>query len=122
MVDQRDQTTGNLIHKMAGYKNYISSVGFSPNGNHVVSGSKDNTLRIWDVASGKEFARGDGPWPGSTHHVAWTPDGRFLLSGAGPSSPVGVIFLDFQRFFVANFDVTRLFLGAQWAVLRGFAM
>ena len=31
----------------------VSSVGFSPDGKHVVSGSGDKTVRVWSVESGE---------------------------------------------------------------------
>ena len=34
-----------------------NSVAFSPDGKYVVSGSADNTARVWEAATGKEVAR-----------------------------------------------------------------
>ena len=30
------------------------SVAYSPDGKHIVSGSKDNTVKVWDSQMGKE--------------------------------------------------------------------
>ncbi len=38
-----------------GHTDTINSVRFSPDGKQIISGSMDNTLRLWDVASGKEL-------------------------------------------------------------------
>ena len=37
-----------------GHDGEVSSVAFSPDGKTLVSGSKDKTIRLWDVATGKE--------------------------------------------------------------------
>jgi|MGYP006415518107 WD40 repeat protein len=35
------------------HTSYVYSVAFSPNGEHVVSGSEDNTIKVWNVATGR---------------------------------------------------------------------
>ncbi len=35
----------------------VNSVAFSPDGKYVVSGSGDNTARVWEASTGKEIAR-----------------------------------------------------------------
>jgi WD40 repeat protein len=39
---------------LRGHEERVSSVGFSPDGRRVVSGSFDNTIKIWDAATGRE--------------------------------------------------------------------
>jgi WD40 repeat protein len=54
-------------------------VAFSPDGEYVVSGSSDNTVRVWNASTGEEIAR-------MTHDanvgsIAFSPDGKYVVSG-----------------------------------------
>ncbi len=43
--------TGKPMGKpLTGHTSEVYSVAFSPDGKHIVSGSGDNTLRLWDVS------------------------------------------------------------------------
>ncbi len=68
-----------------GHSLAISSVAFSPNGRTLVSGSEDNTLRLWDVATGKEL-RVFGGHESQIFSVAFSPDGKTLVSGSWDGS------------------------------------
>jgi len=76
----------------------VSFVAFTPDGKSVVSGSGgarfgggwlgDNTLRVWDVASGKELRRLE-PVMGMLLGAAFSPDGKTLAGWlAGEGNPV----------------------------------
>ena len=47
------RATGAPIAKLAGHEDSVESVRFDPTGTRVLSGSRDNTAILWDVASGK---------------------------------------------------------------------
>ena len=46
-----DAGTGLELLTLKGHSNGIYGVAFSPDGNRIVSGSADNTAKIWDVSS-----------------------------------------------------------------------
>ena len=59
----------------------VYSVCFSPDGKQLVSGSLDETVRLWDVETGACVktlkGHGDSVWS-----VCFSPDGRRLGSGS----------------------------------------
>src|SRR2546421_141840 len=67
------------VRHFEGHSNVIRSVAFSPDGRRAVSGSWDQTARLWDVQTGKELARFLGH-TSRVEAVAFSPDGRQALS------------------------------------------
>ena len=60
----------------------VYAAAFSPDGARIVSGSDDNTVRVWDAASGAELLvlRGhESP----IDAAAFSPDGARILSESG---------------------------------------
>ena len=43
-----------MLCTLTGHSHYVNSVAYSPDGKHVVSGSFDNTVKVWDSQTGKE--------------------------------------------------------------------
>ena len=82
-----------------GHRGSIISVTFSPDGKRIVSGSLDQTLRLWDAATGSPI--GEPMWghAEAVTSVAFSPDGKLIASGsidatvrlwdAGTGLPVG---------------------------------
>lgn len=46
-----------LRARLAGHRDYVAGVAWSPDGTRLVSGSSDGTVRLWDVATSKELRR-----------------------------------------------------------------
>ncbi|KAG8742618.1 hypothetical protein FRC10_001216 [Ceratobasidium sp. 414] len=60
----------------------IVSLAYSPDGAYIVSGSFDNTIRIWDAHTGQSVGE---PLQGHTslvNSVAYSPDGAYIVSGS----------------------------------------
>ena len=75
----------NLIYQpkttWRGHSKPVTSVAFSPDGTRIVSGSHDNTLKVWDAQTGQETLTLTGLHdPDSS--VAFSPTGTRIVSGS----------------------------------------
>ena len=59
----------------------VFTLAFSPDGRTIISGSDDQTIRLWDVISKKEIACLTGHTY-TVFSVAFSPDGRAIASGS----------------------------------------
>src|SRR5258706_5774989 len=60
----------------------VSSVGYSPDGRHIISGSDNSTIRIWDAETGTGVGNPLEGHTGLVRSVVYSPDGRHIISGS----------------------------------------
>jgi WD40 repeat protein len=70
-----------LDKTLTGHSDCLDSVAYSPDGRYLASGSRDNTIKIWEVATGKQLRTLTGHSE-IVFSVAYSPDGRYLASGS----------------------------------------
>ncbi|KIJ38343.1 hypothetical protein M422DRAFT_176821, partial [Sphaerobolus stellatus SS14] len=61
----------------------VQTLGFSPDGRHIVSGSDDQTIQIWDAKTGEAVGEPLQGHKGRVLAVAFSPDGKYIVSGSG---------------------------------------
>lgn len=62
--EEFERETWRVQSMMRGSLSDIYDIAWSPDGRFIISGSIDNTARIWDVRDGKEFELGYCSWSG----------------------------------------------------------
>jgi WD40 repeat protein len=75
-----DLLTGQRSAPLAGHRERIVRLAFSPDGTTLASGADDHLVMLWDVASGQRRAVYEGHAAG-VNDVAFSPDGATLWSG-----------------------------------------
>ena len=71
--------TVTAFKKLAGHSEYVNSVAFSPDGKTLATGSRDKTVRLWNIETGEQ--RVIGKHDNFVSCVAFSPDGRYVASG-----------------------------------------
>lgn len=64
---------------LQGHLGSVVAVAFSPDGKTIASSGFDKTVRVWDVATGKELLKLLGP-KDSVSSIAFSPDGTLLAA------------------------------------------
>ncbi|EXA29668.1 hypothetical protein FOVG_18859 [Fusarium oxysporum f. sp. pisi HDV247] len=67
-------------HSLKGHSGWIFSVAFSPDGKLIASGSLDDTIKIWNAATGEVKHTLEGH-DGGVFSIAFSPDGNLIASG-----------------------------------------
>ena len=76
-----EASTGVQLQVIIGHINWVTSVAFSPDGAWIISGSRDQSVRIWDASKGTQVQM----FEGHTHYVnsvSFSSDGIHIVSGS----------------------------------------
>lgn len=72
----------------SGHTEGLLSVAFSRDGQYILTGSRDDTARLWDAQTGQELRQFAGHLPGSRAggggagvRAVFSPDGKYVLTG-----------------------------------------
>jgi len=66
---------------LRGHDDWVGSIAIRPDGNHIISGSGDGTIKVWDAENSDELMtlRGHSDWISS---LGYCPDGKRIISAS----------------------------------------
>ena len=76
-----------VARTLTGHKRFVTALAFSPDSQHLATGSWDGTVKLWLVASGRELRMLTGHSMGVTS-VAFSPDGKLIAAGSDDATVI----------------------------------
>ena len=76
-----DYTKFTCLKTLEGHLSVVYSVAYSPDGTKIISGSYDQTIKIWDANTGECLKTLEGHIE-PVQSVAYSPDGTKIISGS----------------------------------------
>ena len=73
--------TGNQLRELQGHSSVVTSVAFSPDGNQIISGSEDQSVRVWDAKTDEHLWKLQGH-NSQINLAAPSPDCNQMPSGS----------------------------------------
>jgi WD40 repeat protein len=79
--DITSQESPRLLHALCGHLDLVNSVAISPDGRYLASGSRDGTVKLWNLANGEalQTLQGHSGW---VNCVAFDSHGNYLISSS----------------------------------------
>ncbi|OBT95231.2 hypothetical protein VE01_07574 [Pseudogymnoascus verrucosus] len=84
-LPQVEDSWASLIQTLAGHLGWVEAVAFSPDGKHIASGSRDNTIKLWDASTGS-LQKTLASHLGLVGAIAFSLDGKHIASGSGDNT------------------------------------
>ncbi len=87
--DQFPHQNWRCIRTIAGHRDVINCVAMHPDGNSIVAGDGDNTVKRWGIPEGTEIRNFNGEdWFASVNAIAFSADGGAIAAGVGEAVEV----------------------------------
>ena len=77
--------SGEILQTFEGHSSDVRQVAFSPEGDILVSGSEDGTIKIWDGKTGRQIGNLEGHLK-YVNSVTFSRDGKSLASGSSDNT------------------------------------
>ncbi len=84
-IDRKIVLDSGMPQTLEGHANWVLSCAISPDGKWALSGSEDNTLKVWDLKMGKCRQTLEGH-ANAVRSCAISPDGKWALSGSSDNT------------------------------------
>ncbi|MEH2243681.1 hypothetical protein [Nostoc sp.] len=104
------------VNTLEGHSSSVYSVGFSPDGKTLASGSNDKTIKLWDVSTGKAIKTLTGH-SSTVLSVGFSPDGKTLASGSNDKTVI-LWDLDFDNLLHSSCNLLNNYFIAHPEVLE----
>ncbi|HUT45541.1 MAG TPA: protein kinase, partial [Sedimentisphaerales bacterium] len=79
--DHLNHISDQAFMTLHGHTDRVYSVAISPDGKRIFSGSKDDTIKVWDAATGNELMTFRGH-KSSVNSITFSPDAKRIVSGS----------------------------------------
>ena len=80
-LPRMEDSWDSLIQTLTGHSDSVQAVAFSPDGKQIASGSIDQTIKLWDAATG-DLRKTLTGHSNSVEAIAFSPDGKQIASGS----------------------------------------
>ncbi|AFY57121.1 WD40 repeat-containing protein [Rivularia sp. PCC 7116] len=81
----KQEQLNQVIFTLSGHSDSVKAIKITPNGETLISGSYDRTVKLWDLKTGKLLKTLEGHKE-AVISIAITPDGQILASGSNDNT------------------------------------